>query len=277
MKPLHVAFTCLLTLTCPVWAHAAEGAAGPDQSICGTAAMLAAYPLAMGESGSWSVLSGSAVFADNASPVSLVTGLSSGDNVLQWTLLGNGIPEIDQLIITVHDPAATAAFAGADSVLCLPVDTMHLFATPATMPAIGSWSSVGIALIDVFTDPHSGVEFPSGGTVQMIWTVFNGTCGQVSDTVAITVEECVIGVAEQVFRENGMLSFDFASRMLALKNVPAGAHLDVIDQTGRTAMTVAVNASVDSRVPLTGLRPGSYVLRLMAVGLSETLRIFIDR
>lgn len=277
MKPLNIAFASLVALTCSAKAFASEGAAGPDQSICGSAAALSADPLAAGETGSWSVLTGTAVFVDDHSPFTQVSGLSPGENVLQWTVTGGGPPAIDQLVITVYDPAATVAFAGIDSVLCLPADTMHLLANPATSPAIGSWSSIGIALIDVFTDPHSAVEFPSGGTVQMIWTVFNGTCGQASDTATISVQECVIGVDEFGTRTDMILSFDAASRMLAVNNVPTGARLDVFDQSGRAAMSVAVSASIERRVPLNGLRPGTYVLRLMADDRSEVLRIVIDR
>jgi hypothetical protein len=277
MNTLNFAFASLIAMTHPGWACASEGAAGPDQTICGTATFLAADPLVAGEAGSWSVLNGTAVFSDDHSPISQVTGLSPGDNVLQWTVLGDGPPEIDQMIVTVYDPAATVAFAGPDSVLCLPTDTMHLLAVPAMAPAIGSWSSVGIALIDLFSDPHSSVEFPSGGTVQMIWTVFNGTCGQVSDTAVITVEECIIGVPEEVTRTGVMLAFDAASRVLTLRNVPSGARLDIIEQDGRIAMSTAVRPSAEGRIPLNGLPPGIHVLRLISEGDAHVLRVVIDR
>lgn len=277
MKPLTIAFANLVGLICSTQAFASEGAAGPDQSICGTAAALAADPLASGESGSWSVVSGTAVFADHTNPLTQVNGLSSGENVLQWTIISNGLPEVDEVVITVYDPAATVALAGTDSILCLPTDTMHLEAQPASPPAIGSWSSVGIALVDVFTDPHSFVEFPSGGTSQMIWTVFNGTCGQVSDTAIITVEDCIIGVEEQPTRAGVILLFDAASRTLLLKNVPAGARIQVIDQAGRSVLSHALSASVEARIPLSGFQAGTYVVQVTAQGGMQVLRITVDR
>ncbi len=277
MKPLTIAVPLLIGLICSAQTFASEGAAGPDQSICGTAAALAADPLASGESGSWSVVSGTAVFADQTNPLTQVTGLALGDNVLRWTLVSNGLPEVDEVVITVFDPAATIALAGPDSVLCLPIDTMHLVAQPPSLPAIGSWSSVGIALVDVFTDPHSFVEFPSGGTAQMIWTVFNGTCGQVSDTAMITVEECIIGVEERPTQAGVILLLDAASRTLMLRNVPAGTRADIIDQAGRIVMSHAVRPSVEGRIPLNGLQQGTYIVRAMAGGASHVLRIVLDR
>lgn len=277
MKPFNLAFACLIALTCPDMSRASDGAAGPDQAICATSAVLAADPLAAGESGSWSVLSGAAVFADQHSPITQVTGLAPGENVLQWTLIGDGPPEIDQLVITVYDPAATVAFAGPDSLLCLPSDTMHLLATPAVPPAIGSWASVGIALIDVVTDPHSSVEFPAGGSVQMIWTVFNGTCGQASDTAIISVQECVIGVDERFASTCAMISFDAPSRILTLKNASAGERLDIIDQAGRLLMSDAAIAPVEARIPLSGLLAGTYVVRITGGSKAQVARIVIDR
>ena len=277
MKPLTIAVPLLIGLICSAQTFASEGAAGPDQSICGTAAALAADPLASGESGSWSVVSGTAVFADQTNPLTQVTGLALGDNVLRWTLVSNGLPEVDEVVITVFDPAATIALAGPDSVLCLQIDTMHLVAQPPSLPAIGSWSSVGIALVDVFTDPHSFVEFPSGGTAQMIWTVFNGTCGQVSDTAIINVQACIIGVEEQPTQAGVILLFDAASRTLLLRNVPASARAEIIDQAGRSVMSHTVRASAEARVPLTGLRPGTYLVQVIAEGAKHVLRIAIDR
>ncbi len=277
MYTLNSAFASLILLACPAAASASDGAAGPDQALCGTATALAADPLVVGVSGSWSVLVGTAVFTDHHNPVTQVTGLSPGENVLQWILIGDGPPEVDQMTITVHDPAATSAFAGTDSALCLPVDTMHLAATPAASPAIGSWSSVGIALIDVFTDPHSSVEFPNGGTVQMIWTVFNGTCGQVSDTVVITVEECVIGVEEQGGVGVPVLMFDRATGSVLVKNAVARTLVEVIDQSGRSVRSVWLSAVGENRVPLRELASGTYLARVTSGPDARVLRFVIDR
>ena len=276
MRSLQTLLLALLACTCATTANAAEGAAGPDQTICGTATILAADPLGPGESGTWGVLNGTASFSDNSSPFSQVTGLSPGENVLQWMVFGDGPPEIDQMIITVYDPAATVAFAGPDSLLCLPVDTMHLLATPAVPPAIGSWSSIGIALIDVFSDPHSFVEFPSGGTVQMVWTVFNGTCGQASDIAFISVAECVIGVEEEITRTGATLTYDALSMSMRVKNGVRGEAVHVLDQSGRVVVSERVNSTDEQRIRLPTLAPGAYVARLIARDGTEVLRFVVD-
>lgn len=277
MRLLRTVPFALLAVTGATSVRAAEGAAGPDQTICGTAAILAADPLGPGDSGTWAVLFGTASFSVSNSPFSQVTGLSPGDNVLQWTIIGDGPPEIDQMIITVYDPAATVAFAGPDSALCLPVDTMHLLATPAVPPAIGSWSSLGIALIDVFTDPHSPVEFPSGGTVQMIWTVFNGTCGQISDTAVISVQECVIGVDEKAARSGVSLAFYVPSGSVRVQNALRGDAVHVLDQNGRIVVRSSIVAADEQWIQLPDLLPGTYMVRLIANDRAEVLRFVVDR
>jgi len=277
MRMLRTPLFALLALAGSTAMRAAEGAAGPDQTLCGTATILGADPLGSGESGSWAVLNGTATFADNNSPVSQVTGLSPGDNVLQWTIVGDGPPEIDQMIITVYDPAATVAFAGPDSVLCLPVDTMHLLAAPAVQPAIGSWSSVGIALIDLVSDPHSPVEFPSGGTVQMIWTVFNGTCGQVSDTSIISVEECVIGVEEGSSLGGAMLAFDPVAFNVRVRNAVRGDVVQVLDQSGRVVVSGPISSPDEQRIEVRDLPPGTYMARILGNDRARTLRFVVAR
>ncbi len=254
-------------------AMASEGAAGPDQVVCATSAIMAADPPGVGELGSWSVVSGSAVFADDQDPQTLVTGLSPGENILLWSLFIGGPPQTDLVSITVYDPAATVAFAGPDSTLCLPTDEMVLMATPATFPAIGSWASVGIALIDVVTDPHSTATFPAVGSVQMIWTVYNGSCGQTSDTALITVDDCVIGIMDAASLSPDLL-FDAATR--SLRNVgPLPVLADVLDQSGR-AVLARRSVPPGGRFSITELPAGVYTARSIADGRPRTIRFLLQ-
>lgn len=259
MKTIFRAFTCLFCTFSWSLVLASEGIAGPDQTICGTAAVLSADPLTLGESGFWAVVTGAANFTNEHDPLSQVTGLAPGENVLQWTLIGDGPVEVDQMTITVYDPVATSAYAGPDSVLCLPVNEMQLSAVAATPPAIGSWSSIGIALIDVFTDPHSSVTLPAPGSAQLIWTVFNGTCGQAADTAMITSMECVIGMPEGATNVGPILSFDATSRSLWVANARAEDLVEVMDACGRSVLRSRLIPG--SRVVLPELGPGAYVAR----------------
>jgi gliding motility-associated-like protein len=73
-------------------------AAGPDQTLCSvTATTLAATSPA---TGTWSIISGSATFANVNSPTSGVTGLSNGVNVLRWT--ASDLSCFDEVSITVN-------------------------------------------------------------------------------------------------------------------------------------------------------------------------------
>src|SRR5690606_37434708 len=61
--------------------------AGPDQQHCSPVASidLAAIAPASPATGSWSVVSGSGVFADANDPATTVTGMAIGNNVYRWT------------------------------------------------------------------------------------------------------------------------------------------------------------------------------------------------
>ena len=154
---------------------------------------------------------------------------------------------------------------------------MDLLATPPVYPAMGSWSSVGIALIDVFTDPHSSATFPAQGSVQLIWTVFNGTCGQVSDTAVVSVQECVIGVPELADRQRTTCWFDASSKVLSVRNASARESVELIDQNGRVVQRSVLKAVNDNRIDLSGVRPGFYTAKVVTVGQAGVLRFVIDR
>src|SRR5690606_24062468 len=60
--------------------------AGEDQNICIDEATLAANAVGIGESGKWTVLSGSGNFADDTDPTTQVSGLAVGLNQFVWTI-----------------------------------------------------------------------------------------------------------------------------------------------------------------------------------------------
>ncbi len=65
-------------------------AAGSDASVCfGVSSSLVGNAAVVG-TGSWSVVSGNAVFADPSDPLSAVSGLNVGPNVIRWTI-DNGV------------------------------------------------------------------------------------------------------------------------------------------------------------------------------------------
>src|SRR5690606_8527036 len=60
--------------------------AGEDQDVCIDEVTLAANAVGAGESGKWTVLSGSGNFADDTDPTTQVSGLTAGLNQFVWTI-----------------------------------------------------------------------------------------------------------------------------------------------------------------------------------------------
>lgn len=80
--------------------------AGPDQVLDHTfsAYLEAVAPSATNTTGTWTLLSGSGIFADSNDPTSQVSGLDLGENVFVWTLSSEFCLAVsDQVMITVND------------------------------------------------------------------------------------------------------------------------------------------------------------------------------
>jgi len=88
--------------------------AGPDQSVCGSSATLAANTPSIG-TGTWSVVSGSGTFANANDPNTTVTGLSVGANVLRWTITNAPCPaSFDDVTITSGGSTTVSALGNAN-------------------------------------------------------------------------------------------------------------------------------------------------------------------
>ena len=62
--------------------------------------------------GQWAVVSGTGVLSDNNDPVSLIEGLSVGQNILQWTVTnGVCVPDTDEVLIYVNDIIIPTGFS----------------------------------------------------------------------------------------------------------------------------------------------------------------------
>jgi gliding motility-associated-like protein len=78
--------------------------AGPDQELDYVFETTMEAELTSSESGEWSVASGACKFGNKNSPVSVVTGLSPGDNIFIWKVTNGVCPEAtDEVKITVND------------------------------------------------------------------------------------------------------------------------------------------------------------------------------
>ncbi|MBL7953302.1 MAG: gliding motility-associated C-terminal domain-containing protein [Flavobacteriales bacterium] len=173
---------------------AAAAAAGSDQELCGSATTTLAGNTASGPAvGSWTVVSGSATFANTAAANTAVSGLPIGTTVLRWTI-NNGPcgTTSDEVSIRRFDPNNPVANAGADQSICVPVapNIVTMAGSTITAPAVGTWTIVSgggtIANINSPTTQISGLPL---GISEFRWTVSNGPCpnGLTNDVVRVFV------------------------------------------------------------------------------------------
>lgn len=166
--------------------------AGPDQSLCTpiTSTTLAGSALIAPGTGQWTLVSGSGTFANANDPGTVVSGLSLGANVFEWSV-ENGpcaAPSSDQVTISVFNGNAQQADAGPDQELCDNNATTVMAANAAVAPATGSWSvQQGTAIFANATSPTTGVSGLSLGVNILVWSLDNGACGTSTDPVSITV------------------------------------------------------------------------------------------
>ncbi|MBK9177326.1 MAG: gliding motility-associated C-terminal domain-containing protein [Flavobacteriales bacterium] len=166
--------------------------AGPDQQLCAptTSTSLAGNAVIFPATGTWTVVNGTGAFANANSPTTTVNGLSIGVNTLRWTI-SNGpcVPpsSLDDVVITVFNPASPNANAGPDQEVCSSSTTLAGNAPSA--PATGTWTVVsGTGTFANANSPTSGVSGLAFGTNVFQWTLSNGPCanGITSDQVTIT-------------------------------------------------------------------------------------------
>ncbi|MFD2588983.1 gliding motility-associated C-terminal domain-containing protein [Croceitalea marina] len=170
--------------------------AGPDQEFCdATQTNLNAVALTIG-TGTWSQTAGPGVtdpgtvanITSPNNPNSLVLNLEPGVYEFTWTALNGGCTLTDEMEVEIISQPV-AAEAGPDQSL-QQFSTLTLGATPPTF-GNGIWSQLSgpttVSFIDD-TDPTTDVIGTNVGTYEFQWTVSNGICSDVSDTVTVIID-----------------------------------------------------------------------------------------
>ncbi len=273
---ISIVHVVLLALLCPLGVQASDGDAGPDQYICATQTILAASVLTQGETGTWAVVAGTATFLPLNSPGSFVTGLAVGENTLQWTVFLNGSPvSSDQVTITVYDPSAAPANAGPDVTICIDQPSTLLQAAPVALPVLGNWTvTSGNATIASPSQAQTMVTCSGLGPVSLLWTVFNGPCGESSDPLVIHVEDCQTGVGQHA-AQDAVLRLDAGARMVNITGAVTGTRALLMDAVGKRLAVFSVGAAGDLQVSLAALPGGWYALRLECHSSSQLLRFLV--
>jgi hypothetical protein len=152
--------------------------AGTDQTICSSETSLeGSQPKYYGQ---WSVVKGSAIFANPDEPITLVTSLAKGENILRWSVWQNGWT-YDDVVISNDSP--TAANAGTNRVLC--TDSVYL---SANNPIIGSgkWTVIsGSGQFENDTIYNTKTTNLAQGENIFKWTITNKSCSS-DDLVKVT-------------------------------------------------------------------------------------------
>lgn len=169
--------------------------AGPDQEFCDAVQTnLAATALGVG-TGTWSQTAGPGVtdpgtiatIAAPNDPTSLVSDLGPGTYEFSWTVVSGGCTLVDIMEVVIFADPITAN-AGPDQ-------TLDQF-SPVTLAAVvptagtGTWTQVSGPTTVGFSnenDPNTDVFGATSGVYTFEWTVSNGICTDVSDTVEIAL------------------------------------------------------------------------------------------
>jgi autotransporter-associated beta strand protein len=160
--------------------------AGPDQTVCATAATFAGNTPTVG-TGAWVVIAGSSTVTTPSDPTSGVTGLSVGANTFVWTISNGVCPASGDTITITRDESPTTANAGSDQTVCATTATL---AGNAPTVGTGAWTVIaGSATVTAPGEPASGVTALSVGANSFVWTVTNASCPPSRDTVTISRDE----------------------------------------------------------------------------------------
>ncbi|SFC75501.1 DUF7507 domain-containing protein [Flavobacterium phragmitis] len=164
-------------------------AAGPDQTVCNqTNATLGATAPEEGTNGIWTLVSGpnSPVFSDVDEPNSVLSGLVTGEYILEWiTYTGINCPvSKDQVSIKVTEAAA----AGSDYSTCL-TGPLYLVGNPTST---GTWSyvsgGIGAPTITPTGNNSAAVTGLVPGAYVFRYTIAaQGSCPESSDDIQVTV------------------------------------------------------------------------------------------
>ncbi|NLX72156.1 MAG: PKD domain-containing protein [Bacteroidales bacterium] len=150
--------------------------AGNEQPLCTDETVLDATPPEGGSTGSWRVVTGSAVFEDETDPKTAVSGLAKGDNIFIWTTERiEGCVLEDEVLVQNHEPSDP--YAGADyEEVCA-----NTFTLKATAPEYGSgiWSfEAGGGNLSDPNDPEALITALNPGRNLLRWTVSQGQCSK---------------------------------------------------------------------------------------------------
>ena len=163
-----------------------EADAGDDNTICEDFTQLRGSNPMVG-TGTWGIKggSGSAVFENPNDPLTKVSGLDRGENVLTWTVSNVNCTDVDEVVITNNMPSI--ADAGADQALCEPTSVLQgsedVVGQGRWTIRSGSATLTSTTHADPYEDPSAQVSGLTFGDNILRWTITNEGCVSFDDVV----------------------------------------------------------------------------------------------
>ncbi|WP_075601894.1 PKD domain-containing protein [Saccharicrinis aurantiacus] len=208
--------------------------AGPDIEDCKDYALLDANSPSQG-TGSWSVISGNAVFTDATDPKTRVDGLTFGENVLQWKIENGNCTSVDEVIIFNQVP--TQADAGVDKTTC---DDYYPLNANEPISGTGVWTVIsGKGSFEDVNDPASVVTGLGLGENKLKWTITYGGCST-EDVVIIESNKSTPYAGEDA------ISYESTYEMKASNPGTRSAEWSVVAGTGDFEDNTFYNTKVNN-------------------------------
>ena len=165
--------------------------AGDDLESCENSFILSANSPEENEVGEWTLVSGSANFDSTNDPNTQVSGLSIGENILEWSITGECGTSSDQIIITVIDAIPTINVP--DTVFCL--EEIEL---SADVQGDGIWT-VSPDINVTISNPNS-LNTTASVSAYGSYTFSFESCGNsVSQDVLVTTNEPIVSGPSEVY------------------------------------------------------------------------------
>jgi gliding motility-associated-like protein len=173
-----------------VYAFPEPAAVLGEVEICGMELNLDVSP-GFGK-GHWESGSASGFHPRNDDPKATVTVSSYGTHEFSWKETNWKCPAIEDVVVraTFYEQPASA-YAGEDLKLNYIFEAMMMAEIPSDIPtAHGTWTLLeGTGNILFPEDPSTIITDMKFGTSKFLWTVYNGVCEPVHDTVTVSVND----------------------------------------------------------------------------------------
>lgn len=174
--------TCTSTSTVTItYGPPSAAVAGSNQTICSPNVILAGNSPAIG-TGSWTVVTGSGMFADATNPGTAVSNIGAGNNTFRWSVTNSCGTNTSDVVIQNDGP--TPAVAGANQTICYN-DSTQMLANTVTV-GTGAWTLVsGNGTIVNSSSPNTDILNMTVGSNVFRWTTTNLSCTSTSEVTIL--------------------------------------------------------------------------------------------